>query len=99
MAMQKIKRQSGQVIKENGEDIWLVLSESKGKDGEGFTHNCGERIMAAKVAHPIWDGPFKGSGGGACQYETIPYCPNCEIKPDFHGSPIDVPFPGLAQKL
>lgn len=82
------KRKGGQVTEKNGKKIWLVLSESKGKEGEGYTHSCGTQIMGAKVAHPIWDGFFPCSGSGQCWYETIPYCPNCEIQPDFSGSPV-----------
>lgn len=92
--MAEQKRQGGQV--KNGK--WLVLIESTGKEGVGYKHSCGEAIMGAEVAHPIWDGPFACSGGGRCEYETIPYCPKCEIKPGFHGAPIDVPFSGIAHK-
>ena len=44
--------------------------------------------MAAKVAHPIHDGPFVGAGSGECRYEDVGYCPNCETKPNFHGAPV-----------
>ena len=105
-ALQKIidkareKRQGGQTTTRpsDSEKIWLVLAESEGKDGVGFKHKCGTEIMGARVAHPIWDGPFPMSGSGRCHYETVPYCPNCETEPNFHGSPIDVPFPGVAVK-
>jgi len=50
--------------------------------------DCGEAILAARIAHPVWDGPFAMSGGGRCVYEELPYCPKCEQKPDFHGSPV-----------
>lgn len=88
------KRQGGQ---KKG-DEWLVLSESTGKEGMGYKHSCGEAIMMAEVAHPIWDGPFSCSGSGRCKYEIIPYCPKCEVKPSFHGIPINVPFTGVAHK-
>lgn len=52
--------------------------------------DCGAVIMAARVAHPIHDGPFPLSGSGQCEYEVIGYCPNCEKKPSFHGTPITV---------
>lgn len=81
----KEKRKGGQLAK-NGE--WLVLTESTGQERVGYTHNCGEIVRAAQVAHPIWDSPFPCSGSGRCQYETVPYCPKCEEKPDYHGSPI-----------
>ena len=80
----KVKRKSGQV--KDGK--WLVLTESTGKEGVGYTHNCGTEILGETVAHPIWDGPFPCSGRGQCEYETVPYCPKCEEKPSFHGAPI-----------
>lgn len=56
---------------------------------ENFTcKECGAMILAARVAHPIWDGPFPCSGNGQVHNEYLPYCPNCEEEPDFHGSPI-----------
>lgn len=69
------KRLAGQL--KDGE--WLVLTESTREEGKPFIHSCGETIMAA---HLIWDWPFPESG------ETWPYCPRCEEKPDFNGSPI-----------
>lgn len=55
----------------------------------GFTcKDCGSIILTATVAHSIHD--FPGAGGGECRYEQVPYCPNCERKPDFHGSPIEL---------
>jgi hypothetical protein len=50
--------------------------------------DCGANILGAQVAHSVWDGPFPCSGSGQVEYETVPYCPNCETKPGFHGSPI-----------
>jgi hypothetical protein len=49
---------------------------------------CKTVILAARVAHPIWDGPFPMSGSGRCLYVNVPYCPNCEQKPDSRGLPI-----------
>ncbi len=86
------KRQAGQIIddkKKKGHKIWLVLAESKGKEGKGFTHNCGTPIQGKSVAHPIHDGPFPLSGFGQVHYETVPFCAKCETEPDFHGLPID----------
>ena len=90
--MTEEKRQSGQIIddvKKKGHKIWLVLSESTGKEGDGFEHGCGTRIQGRRVAHSIHDGPFPLSGGGQVYYETIPFCPECEVEPNFHGAPID----------
>ncbi len=52
--------------------------------------DCGSLVMAGRVAHPIWDGPFHMSGSGKCHYEDVPYCPKCEQEPGFRGSPISV---------
>jgi len=77
--MAKDKRLSGQIIadkKRTGHKIWLVLSESTGKEG-------------AKVTHPIHDGPFPLSGYGRVHTETVPFCPKCETTPNTSGAPID----------
>ncbi|MBI3334778.1 hypothetical protein HYZ97_04800 [Candidatus Pacearchaeota archaeon] len=52
--------------------------------------NCKGKIVSKTVAHAIWDGPFPMSGSGRCHYENVPYCPQCEKEPPFHGSPIQV---------
>lgn len=49
---------------------------------------CRTKVLAAQVAHPIHNGPFPLSGSGQCSNETVPYCPTCEKKPNFHGSAI-----------
>lgn len=79
------KRQGGQVA-QNGE--WLVITESTGEEGVGFTHSCGETIISVTRAHPIWDGPFRASGSGRCHYEGVPYCPRCEEEPSESGTPV-----------
>ncbi len=69
--------------------VYKVVTE----DGNNQTYecnDCGSEIAGTTVAHSVWDGPFPGSGSGRVQNETIPYCPKCEDKPDFHGSPISV---------
>ncbi len=94
-------RQSGQVIddvKKKGHKIWLVLSESTGKEGVGFKHKCGTEIQGKQVSHSIHDGPFALSGSGRVRTETVPFCLKCETEPNSYGAPIDVPFPGLAKK-
>ncbi len=47
---------------------------------------CDSEIMGGTVAHSIWNFPLSGSG--ECHYETVPYCPKCEEKPNFSGEPI-----------
>ncbi len=99
--MQQTKRQSAQIVadkKKVGHKIWLVLSESTGKEGVGFKHKCGAEIQGKQVSHSIHDGPFPLSGSGQVRTETVPFCPNCELEPNQYGAPIDVPFPGLAKK-
>lgn len=61
-------------------------------DGYYICTNCWGNIVVIKVAHPIWDGPLPRSGLGKCHYEIVPYCPNCEEEPNFHGKPIKTPF-------
>lgn len=93
------KRQSGQITTDNdGKKIWLVLFESTGKEGVGFKHKCGENIQGKTVTHPIWDGPFACSGSGEVRTETVPFCLKCETEPNSSGAPIDVPYPGIANK-
>lgn len=59
------------------------------QEGEGWKcKTCGGDIMAARVHHPIWDGPFPCSGLGRVHVEEVPYCPTCEEKPSSSGSPI-----------
>lgn len=69
-----------------------VVYRIKTKKGEQTYEcaQCGEEILDAEVAHPIWDGPFPCSGSGRCHYEAVPYCPKCETKPSFNGTPIRV---------
>lgn len=53
---------------------------------------CATTVSAARVAHPIHDGPTPLSGSGQCSYEDAPFCPKCEKEPDFHGSAITIKF-------
>lgn len=48
---------------------------------------CNSDILVAEIYHPIWDGPGVG-GSGKVQLENVPYCPNCEKEPNYHGKPI-----------
>ena len=49
---------------------------------------CHAVIMGAVVSHPIHLRSMPGAGSGQCQRETVPYCPNCETKPDPYGAPV-----------
>jgi rubrerythrin len=51
--------------------------------------DCDANVLVATVAHPIWERGMAG-GSGECRYEQVPYCPNCEKKPGYHGAPIHV---------
>ena len=50
---------------------------------------CDADILGAQVAHSVL---MRGTlaGFGECEYSMVGYCPNCEKKPDFHGSPVFV---------
>lgn len=58
--------------------------------GDMTCFGCGSDILSATVTRSIWDGPFKMSGSGKVQKEEVPYCPKCEEKPSYHGSPIQL---------
>jgi hypothetical protein len=77
-------------IKEGIEYLRKKSSEIiyKAKIGGFECLKCGSEILAARVAHPIYDGPFPRSGSGQFYYEPVPYCPNCEKEPNSSGSPI-----------
>lgn len=73
-------------IKKRQKQDWIKYK--KQIDGTFKCLECGSTIMSAKIAHPIWDGPFAMSGGGQVFNEEVPYCPKCDRKPNFHGSPV-----------
>lgn len=68
--------------------VYKVKSEDEKGSASYECAQCGNEILSATVAHPIHDGPFPLSGSGECHYEAVPYCPRCEKKPDFHGTPV-----------
>ena len=60
----------------------------KAPDAECFSHlACGTDISIADVAHSIWE---RGTcaGWGEVVREAVPFCPNCEPQPQFHGRPV-----------
>lgn len=65
------KRTAGQL---KGDD-WLVLSESTWEEGGRVTHSCGGTLLARKIEHP-------DINGANTYCELIPYCPNCETRPN-----------------
>jgi len=67
----------------------LIKREANGSE-EHECATCNSPIMSATIAHSIWDSPIPMSGSGKCHYEGVPYCPKCEEKPKFHGSPIEI---------
>ena len=62
------------------------------KDGKGYKcKGCDAVIMSARVAHPIYLREMPPRHGfGRCAYEQVPYCPNCDEKPNFDGEPVYV---------
>ena len=67
----------------------IAYKRSKGEEHYQCT-NCGKGINTVTRAHPIHDGPFPLSGSGQCKYQSVPYCPKCEEKPNESGLPITV---------
>ena len=76
--------------RKGGSVIYRAISEENPKDIPYECVGCDGSIRAAIVAHSIHDGPFRGSGFGNVSYENVPYCPNCEERPSYSGSPIAV---------
>lgn len=70
--------------------IYKIVKEHPDGREEYQCTTCKSDILAAQVAHPIWDSPIPCSGSGRVHNETVPYCPKCEQKPDFNGTPIEV---------
>lgn len=69
---------------------WVKVDDLVGSGAYKWVcKTCNANILGAKVAHPIHVGGT-GAGFGECKYEEVGYCPNCEQKPDFHGTPIQV---------
>lgn len=64
---------------------WLVLTESKGAEGKGYKHSCGETIIGKRVYLTEQDHITKMldplAGGGETRAITVPYCPKCEKEP------------------
>lgn len=77
------KRDGGQTVRENGQKIWLVMSEST-KENEGWLHNCGNAVITTTVYLSNRVPKNMGmplAGSGEVQRLNVPYCPNCENRP------------------
>ncbi len=57
-------------------------------DGSWNCKACGSDILGAQVVHSIWEHPEMCAGSGSTETEIVPYCPKCETKPAYHGTPI-----------
>lgn len=61
------------------------------KDGDAYKcKDCGVAILFGEVSHPVHMREMPGTGFGECEQESVPYCPNCDHKPNFRGAPISV---------
>jgi hypothetical protein len=67
-----------------------VLAESTRTEDGGWLHKCGTVLLGAHVAHSVWDKRFVCAGFGDVEYETVPYCPTCEVAPPPFGTPVYV---------
>ncbi len=68
------------------ESNWTFKQD--GTDSLWHCRDCDAVIQVATVAHPIHSRLFPGAGSGQVHNEKVGYCPNCEKKPNFHGTPI-----------
>ena len=57
-------------------------------EGKYRCKTCRGDILITPVAHSVHSAEMPGAGMGEVRYTQDPYCPNCEIKPNFHGAPI-----------
>jgi len=65
-----------------------VLYKTVNQGDDWACAECGAEIEGERVYHPIHDGPFPLSGSGKVYVEVVPWCPNCEQKPNERGKPI-----------
>jgi superfamily II helicase len=65
--------------------VMYVKTES---NEEYVCGTCGSEIMTEAVRHAVYEGLFALSNNGKWKYEIVRYCPECEGKPSFNGSPI-----------
>lgn len=85
------KRDGGDLIEVDGENIWRVITESTKVDG-GWVHTCEEDIMTSTVClsnrvPKAFNMPL--AGNGSVKQMPVPYCPKCEYPPTqgtFHES-------------
>ena len=83
------KGEDGKIyLRKKGTDF-VYYANSEGKDEKYLCFGCDGNVMGANVHHSVHDGPFPLSGSGEVKSETVPYCPNCEEKPNPYGMPID----------
>lgn len=57
-------------------------------DGDWKCRDCDADIMAVTQICSVHDGPFRLSGSGRTVHKQAPYCPNCETKPNWRGTPV-----------
>lgn len=73
--------------RETGKVTYVLL-----KPSEDYTcGTCGAKILAVTIIHSIHGRPEVLAGSGRVVKEYVPYCPNCEEKPNFTGSFITPP--------
>lgn len=82
-------------MKPVGRDIAYKLVTQDGNKETYAYNNCGGEIIAARVAHPVWDSALPAAGSGDVKCEQVPYCPNCEDKSNHNRMPIQAGPPGF----
>lgn len=61
-------------------------------DGTYRCKDCDAVILSATVTHPVHWSMMPGSGFGEVETRQVPYCPNCEEKPNPNGQPVYYEF-------
>ena len=83
------KRVPGQTVEIDGNESWLVLSESEKQEtqeGTLWIHQCGATVEMVSVALSHRVPGMLLAGSGDVKRLDVPYCPNCEMLPSAHGT-------------
>ena len=59
-------------------------------DGSLICYVCHDKILGNFVLHPIWEGLLPRTGKDGYVNELVPYCPNCDKRPNSIGCVISL---------
>jgi len=69
-------------------EIEAKVRENYAETEDGFVcKRCGAEILAVEELHPKWMEGINGGPGDVLKF-YVPYCPNCEPRPEVDRTPI-----------